>query len=125
MIKTCLLVVTEWQMGKLSQRHNHPGHVTVQEEGRVCRRSAPMRTLCRDLMRWEACGTTSLNGLATFTEYKCNRATFDFVNASATLQGFQGVYSVNHISRRAVVPLLKIHESLFYAVVSSRLFSLP
>jgi hypothetical protein len=31
-----------------------------------------------------------------FTEYKYNRATFNFVGVSG-LGGFQGVYSVNHI----------------------------
>jgi opacity protein-like surface antigen len=34
--------------------------------------------------------------IAMFTEYKYNRATFDFVGPSA-LGGFSGVYSVNHI----------------------------
>jgi len=35
--------------------------------------------------------------IAMFTEYKYNRATFDFVGAGAQLTGFSGVYSVNHI----------------------------
>ncbi|BCA53102.1 hypothetical protein W02_02420 [Nitrospira sp. KM1] len=34
--------------------------------------------------------------IAMFTEYKYNRATFDF-SGPAGLSGFQGVYSVNHI----------------------------
>jgi len=35
--------------------------------------------------------------IAMFTEYKYNRATFDFVGAGAQLTGFSGIYSVNHI----------------------------
>jgi opacity protein-like surface antigen len=35
--------------------------------------------------------------IAMFTEYKYNRATFDFVGSSAPLTGFQGIYSINHI----------------------------
>lgn len=35
--------------------------------------------------------------IGLFTEYKYNRATFDFVSAGATLTGFQGVYSINHL----------------------------
>lgn len=35
--------------------------------------------------------------IAMFTEYKYNRATFDFVGTGAQLSGFSGVYSINHI----------------------------